>query len=71
MGDMSIVQNPNQVFPEGHHYNDKQQVVELEKKLIENHLDKMRQADDKQRLANKLAELRDKFNNLVKEKGDL
>ncbi|KRX05294.1 P-loop containing nucleoside triphosphate hydrolase [Pseudocohnilembus persalinus] len=68
--DQSLMQNQLQLG-KGQMYNDRGEVVELEKKLIENHLDKMRQADDKQRLANKLAELREKFNQIVREKGDL
>ena len=36
-------------------------LIELEKKLIEDNLDKMRQADDKQKLAQKLSALREKF----------
>lgn len=51
--------------------NDNGKLIELEKKLIENHLDKMRQADDKQRLAAKLADIREKYNLLIKEKADL
>lgn len=46
----------------GDGYNYK--IVELEKKLIEDNLDKMRNADEKSRLAQKLAELREKYNQL-------
>lgn len=46
----------------GDGYNYK--IVELEKKLIEDNLDKMRNADEKSRIAQKLAELREKYNQL-------
>jgi len=39
-----------------------QKIVELEKKLIEDNLDKMRNADEKNRIASKLSELREKYN---------
>ena len=39
-------------------------LVELEKKIIEDNLDKMRYADEKQRISQKLAELREKYNQL-------
>ncbi len=48
-----------------------QKMIELEKKLIENNLDKMRQADEKQRMAAKLSDLREKYNRIVKDKSDL
>ena len=51
--------------------DDSGKLVELEKKLIENHLDKMRQADDKQRLAAKLSDLREKYNLIIKQKSEL
>lgn len=54
---------------DGDGYNYK--IVELEKKLIEDNLDKMRTADEKSRLSGKLAELREKYNQLVKSKSDL
>lgn len=47
---------------DGDNYNYK--IVELEKKLIEDNLDKMRNADEKSRLSQKLGELREKYNQL-------
>lgn len=46
-------------------------MIELEKKLIEDNLDKMRQADDKSKLAQKLTALREKYNDLIKQKAEL
>lgn len=48
-----------------------QRVVDLEKKLIEDNLDKLRTAEDRQRLGQKLAEMREKYNQLVKSKSEL
>lgn len=46
-------------------------IIELEKKLIEDNIDKLRTADEKQRMAQKLQELREKYNALVRSKSDL
>lgn len=37
-------------------------IIELEKKLIEDNLDKMRMADERSKAAQKLSELREKYN---------
>ncbi|EGR27555.1 kinesin-like protein, putative [Ichthyophthirius multifiliis] len=44
---------------------------EYEKKLMESHLDKLKLEEDRQRYAQKLTEIREKYNQLVKDKGDL
>ena len=41
-------------------------IVDLEKKLIADNLDKIRYADEKQRLAQKYSDLREKYNLLGK-----
>lgn len=41
-------------------------MLELEKKLIEDNLDKMRNADEKQRMAQKLSTMREKYNEIVR-----
>lgn len=43
----------------------------MEKKLIEDNLDKMRTSDDKQKLAQKLSAMRENYNNLVRQKTEL
>lgn len=48
-----------------------QKLIELEKKLIEDNLDKMRNADDKQKMAQKLSALREKYNEIVRQKAEL
>ncbi len=40
-------------------------IAELEKKLIEENLEKMRGADDKQKLVLRMQEMKGKFNDLV------
>ncbi|CAG9311298.1 unnamed protein product [Blepharisma stoltei] len=47
------------------------QIADLEKQLIGGNLDKLRYADEKQRLAENIRELKDSYNKLVKEKGQL
>ena len=46
-------------------------IAELEKKLIEENLDKMKFTDEKTRLINRMQEMKAKFNDLVKSKADL
>ncbi|CAD8184449.1 unnamed protein product [Paramecium octaurelia] len=46
-------------------------MLELEKKLIEDNLDKMRNADEKQRMAQKLSTMREKYNEIVRQKAEL
>jgi len=46
-------------------------VAELEKKLIEENLEKMRFTDDKQKLIMRMQEMKAKFNELVQSKADL
>lgn len=46
-------------------------IAELEKKLIEDNLEKMRFTDDKQKLVNRLQEMKGKFNEIVQSKADL
>jgi hypothetical protein len=46
-------------------------VAELEKKLIEENLEKMRFNDDKQKLIMRMQEMKGKFNELVQSKADL
>ena len=46
-------------------------VAELEKKLIEENLEKMRFTDDKQKLIMRMQEMKGKFNELVQSKADL
>ena len=45
--------------------------AEMEKKLIEENLTRIRDADDKQKLSQKFIELKDKYNSQVKSKADL
>jgi len=60
-----LLQSPDNI--EG--YNLK--IAELEKKMIEDNLDKMRHTDDRKKLAERITELRDKYNDLVKSKAEL
>jgi hypothetical protein len=46
-------------------------IAELEKKLIEENLEKMRFTDDKQKLILRMQEMKGKFNELVQSKADL
>jgi len=46
-------------------------IAELEKKLIEENLEKMKMADEKSWLVNKMQEMKAKFNDIVKSKADL
>ena len=46
-------------------------IAELEKKLIEENLEKMKMADEKSRLVNKMQEMKMKFNEIVSSKTDL
>ncbi len=46
-------------------------IAELEKKLIEENLEKMKMADEKSRLVNKMQEMKSKFNDIVKSKTDI
>ena len=46
-------------------------IAELEKKLIEENLDRMKFTDEKTRLINRMQEMKAKFNDLVKSKADL
>lgn len=46
-------------------------LAELEKKIIEDNLDKMRSVEEKNKIGAKFAELRQKYNDLVKSKADL
>ena len=46
-------------------------IAELEKKLIEENLEKMKMADEKSWLVNKMQEMKMKFNEIVKSKTDL
>ena len=46
-------------------------IAELEKKLIEENLEKMKMADEKSRLVNKMQEMKSKFNDIVKSKTDM
>ena len=46
-------------------------IAELEKKLIEENLEKMKMADEKARLVNKMQEMKMKFNDMVKGKADM
>ena len=46
-------------------------IAELEKKLIEENLDKMRFTDDKQKLIMRMQEMKGKFNELIQTKADL
>jgi hypothetical protein len=46
-------------------------IAELEKKIIEDNLDRMKFADEKTRLINKMQEMKNKFNEMVKSKADL
>jgi len=43
-------------------------IAELEKKLIEENLDRMKFGDEKTRLVNRMQEMKNKFNDIVKEK---
>lgn len=47
------------------------QISDLEKQLITGNLDKLRFADDKTRLAENIRELKESYNKLIKEKGQL
>ncbi len=51
------------------HFNLK--IAELEKKLIEENLEKMRFTDEKQKLVNRMQEMKGKFNEIVQSKADL
>jgi len=46
-------------------------IAELEKWLIEENLEKMKMADEKSWLVNKMQEMKSKFNDIVKSKTDL
>jgi predicted nuclease with TOPRIM domain len=46
-------------------------IAELEKKLIEENLDRMKFTDEKTKLINRMQEMKSKFNELVKSKADL
>ena len=46
-------------------------IAELEKKLIEENLEKMKFTDEKTKLINRMQEMKSKFNELVKSKADL
>ena len=46
-------------------------MIELEKKVVEFNLDKIRIEEKEQNLIRKNQELREKFNSMVKEKGDI
>jgi len=46
-------------------------IADLEKRLIEDNLDKLKGADERQKMGSKLSELREKYNQLVKSKADL
>jgi hypothetical protein len=46
-------------------------IAELEKKIIEDNLDRMKFTDEKTRLINKMQEMKNKFNEMVKSKADL
>lgn len=45
--------------------------MNVETKLVEENLQRMKDAEEKQQLTQKLVELRDKYNELVKSKADL
>ena len=46
-------------------------IAELERKLIEENLEKMKFTDEKTQLVNRMQEMKNKFNELVKSKADL
>jgi coiled-coil domain-containing protein 78 len=46
-------------------------IAELEKKLIEENLEKLRFTDDKQKLVQRMQEMKSKFNELVQSKAEL
>lgn len=46
-------------------------IAELEKKLIEENLDRMKFTDEKTKLINRMQEMKNKFNDLVKSKADI
>lgn len=46
-------------------------IAELEKKLIEENLEKMKFTDEKTKLINRMQEMKSKFNELVRSKADL
>jgi predicted transcriptional regulator len=46
-------------------------IAELEKKLIEENLEKLRFTDDKQKLVTRMQEMKSKFNELVQSKAEL
>lgn len=46
-------------------------MAEMEKRLIDDNMEKLRSIDEKQKMAQKLSELREKYNDLVKGKADL
>ena len=45
--------------------------VDMQKKLLEENLHKVNDANEKQALTQRLVELRDRYNDLVKSKADL
>ncbi|EAS00321.3 kinesin motor catalytic domain protein (macronuclear) [Tetrahymena thermophila SB210] len=48
-----------------------QKLQDLERRLIEKDLDKIRLDEERQRFASKLTEMREKYNQLIRDKGDL
>ena len=68
-----LIQLYNQVnmLPGDNSDNYNLKIAELEKKLIEENLEKMKLADEKVKLVNKMQEMKSKFNDLVKSKADL
>ena len=46
-------------------------IAELEKKLIEENLDRMKFTDEKTKLINRMQEMKNKFNDIVKSKADI
>ena len=53
--------------PEGH----TQQVAELEKQIVQNNLEKLKFADEKEEVQQKIREVKEGYNNLVREKAEL
>ena len=46
-------------------------MAEMEKRMIDDNMEKLRSLDEKQKIAQKLSEIREKYNDLVKSKADL
>jgi chromosome segregation ATPase len=69
--EISQLQNQVNLVPGDSSDNYNLKIAELEKKLIEETLEKMKGNEDKSKLVSKMQEMKSKFNELVKAKADM